>query len=231
MPAGDSITVLIADDHAMLRGGLRAILDGEDDITVVGEACDGAQAVEAALRLHPDVVLMDVRMPQLDGIEATRRLGAAGSRSKVLVVTTFDLDEYVFRALRAGASGFLLKATPPDRLADAVRATATGDSVLDPTVTRRLVEHFLERPDLDAAAREPLEDLTPREREVLQLLARGLNNAEMGRALFLSELTVKSHVTRILSKLGVRGRVQAVILAYETGLVRPGDPSAPAAED
>jgi DNA-binding NarL/FixJ family response regulator len=218
------IKVLIADDQAMLRGGLRAILDVEDDLEVVGEAGDGAEAVDAALRLHPDVVLMDIRMPGLDGLEATTRLLAAGSRARVLVVTTFDMDEYVFRALRAGASGFLLKAAPPARLAGAVRTVAGGEAVFDPAVTRRLVEHFLERPDLDEDARRPLEELTERERDVLRLLARGLSNAEMGRELFLSELTVKSHVTRILGKLGVRSRVQAVILAYETGLVRPGDP-------
>jgi DNA-binding NarL/FixJ family response regulator len=217
------IKVLIADDQAMLRGGLRAILEVEEDLDVVGEASDGVQAVDEALRLHPDVVLMDVRMPGLDGLEATTRLAAAGSRAKVLIVTTFDLDEYVFRALRAGASGFLLKAAPPGRLADAVRTVAGGEAVFDPTVTRRLVEHFLERPDLDEDARRPLEDLTEREREVLRLLARGMTNAEMGRELFLSELTVKSHVTRMLGKLGVRSRVQAVILAYETGLVRPGE--------
>jgi DNA-binding NarL/FixJ family response regulator len=215
--------VLIADDHAMLRGGLRAILEAEEDLQVVGEAGDGVQAVEETLRLHPDVVLMDVRMPGLDGLEATKRLAAAGSRARVLVVTTFDLDEYVFRALHAGAGGFLLKSAPPDRLPDAVRTVVAGEAVFDPAVTRRLVEHFLERPDLDAEARRPLEELTEREREVLRLLARGLTNAEMGSELFLSELTVKSHVTRILGKLGVRSRVQAVILAYETGLVRPGD--------
>lgn len=226
MEAGNrTIKILIADDHAMLRGGLRAILENEPDIDVVAEAGDGVEAVDAALALHPDVVLMDVRMPGIDGIEATARLAAARSRARVLVITTFDLDEYVFRALRAGAAGFLLKATPPDRLADAVRATAAGDSVLDPTVTRRLVEHFLDRPDLDADAVRPLEELTGRELEVLRLLARGKTNAEMGQELFLSDLTVKSYVTRILGKLGVRSRVQAVILAYETGLVRPGDAS------
>ncbi|HEX8103585.1 MAG TPA: response regulator transcription factor [Solirubrobacteraceae bacterium] len=224
LPVGseDVIKVLLADDQALLRGGLRAMLEGEDDIEVVAEAEDGAEAVEAALRTHPDVVLMDVRMPKLDGIEATRRLLAAGSRARVLVITTFDLDEYVFRALRAGASGFLLKATSPDRLAGAVRTVAAGESLLDPAVTQRLVEHFLARPDLDPAAREPIDELTEREREVLMLLARGMTNAEMGRELFLSEATVKSHVTRMLGKLGVRSRVQAVVLAYETGLVRPG---------
>ena len=199
------------------------MLEAEDDIEVVAEAEDGAEAVEAALRTHPDVVLMDVRMPRLDGIEATSRLLAAGSRARVLVVTTFDLDEYVYRALRAGASGFLLKATSPGRLADAVRAVAAGDSLLDPAVTRRLVEHFLARPEFDRDARGRLDALTDRERHVLLLLARGMTNAEMGAELFLSEATIKSHVTRMLGKLGVRSRVQAVVLAYETGLIRPGE--------
>lgn len=216
------IKVLVADDQAMLRGGLRAMLDAEPDIAIAGEVEDGAAAVEEALRLHPDVVLMDIQMPKLDGIEATRRLLAAGSQARVLVLTTFGLDEYVFRALRAGASGFLLKTTSPDRLADAVRTVAGGEALLDPEVTRRMVEHFLARPEFDEAAHARLDELTDREREVLGLLARGMGNAEMGKELFLSEATVKSHVTRMLGKLGVRSRVQAVILAYETGLVRPG---------
>lgn len=224
-PAADAmIKVLIADDQALLRGGLRAMLDAEEDLEVVAEAGDGAEAVELALRTHPDVVLMDVRMPRLDGIEATRRLLAAGSRARVLVVTTFDLDEYAFQALRAGAAGFLLKATAPGALVAAVRTVAAGDALLDPAVTRRLVEHFLARPEPDEDTRRRLEDLTEREREVLLLLARGMTNDEMGERLFLSPATVKSHVTRILGKLGVRSRVQAVVLAYETGLVRPGDP-------
>jgi DNA-binding NarL/FixJ family response regulator len=216
------IKVLIADDQAMLRGGLRAMLEVEDDIEVVAEAEDGAQAVDEALRAHPDVVIMDVRMPRLDGIEATTRLLAAGSRARVLVLTTFDVDEYVFRALRAGAGGFLLKASSPGRLAEAVRTVAAGESLLDATVTGRLIEHFLASPEFDDAARSRLEELTERERHVLTLLARGMTNAEMGRELFLSEATVKSHVTRMLGKLGVRSRVQAVAFAYETGLVRPG---------
>ncbi|MBJ7331768.1 MAG: response regulator transcription factor [Solirubrobacteraceae bacterium] len=217
------IKVLIADDQALLRGGLRAMLEAEDDIEVVAEAGDGAEAVDEAVRTHPDVVLMDVRMPKLDGIEATRRLLASGSRARVLVITTFDLDDYVFQALRAGASGFLLKATPPGALVDAVRTVAGGESLLDPAVTRRLVEHFLARPEPDEDTRRRLDDLTDREREVLVLLSRGMSNDEMGEVLFLSPATVKSHVTRILGKLGVRSRVQAVVLAYETGLVRPGD--------
>jgi DNA-binding NarL/FixJ family response regulator len=220
--AARPIRVLIADDQALLRGGLRAMLEADPAFEVVGEAEDGAAAVELALRTHPDVVLMDVRMPRLDGIEATRRLLAAGSRARVLVITTFDLDEYAYEALRAGASGFLLKATAPGVLVDAVRTVAAGESMLDPQVTRRLVEHYLARPEPDADTARRLAELTEREREVLLLLARGLSNEEMGERLFLSPATVKSHVTRILGKLDVRSRVQAVILAYETGLVRPG---------
>jgi DNA-binding NarL/FixJ family response regulator len=220
---GRMIKVLVADDQALLRAGLTALLGAEPDLSVIGEAADGAEAVELALRLHPDVVLMDVEMPGLDGIGATRRLRAAGSRARVLVVTTFGHDAYVYRALRAGANGFLLKATPPERLPAAVRAVAAGETVLDPAVTARLVEHFLTRPELDTAALRPLEQLTERERQVLRLLARGLSNVEMGRELCLSDATVKSHVTRMLGKLGVGTRVQAVVLAYETGLVRPGD--------
>jgi len=216
------IKVLIADDQALLRGGLRAILDAEDDIDVVAEAADGAAAIDEALRVHPDVVLMDIRMPRLDGLEATKRLLASGSRARVLVITTFDRDEYVFHALRAGASGFLLKSASGEALARAVRTVASGESLLDPAITTRLIEHFLARPDLDAALAQRLQGLTVREREVLTLLARGMSNAEMGRELFLSETTVKSHVTRVLGKLGVGSRVQAVVVAYETGLVRPG---------
>lgn len=216
------VRVVIADDQALLRGGLRAMLEAEPDIEVVGEAGDGAEAVDTVLRTHPDVVLMDVRMPKLDGIEATRRLLAAGSAARVLVITTFDLDEFVLRALRAGASGFLLKATPPGALVQAVRTVAAGESMLDPAVTRRLVEHFLDRPEPDDDTRRRLESLTERELDVLHLLVRGLTNEEMGAELFLSPATIKSHVTRILGKLGVRSRVQAVVLAYESGLVRPG---------
>lgn len=217
------IKVLIADDQALIRGGLRAMLEAEDDITVVAEAADGAAAVDEALRTHPDVVLMDIRMPRLDGLEATNRLRTSGSRARVLVITTFDRDEYVYRALRAGAAGFLLKSASGERLADAVRTVAGGESLLDPAITTRLVEHFLARPDFDPAVQARLETLTAREREILMLLARGMSNAEMGRELFLSETTVKSHVTRLLSKLAVASRVQAVVLAYESGLVKPGD--------
>jgi DNA-binding NarL/FixJ family response regulator len=219
------IKILIADDQALLRGGLRAILEAEDDLTVVAEARDGVEAVDETLRTHPDVVLMDIRMPRLDGLEATKRLLGAGTRARILVITTFDRDEYVFRALRAGAAGFLLKSASGERLAEAVRTVASGESLLDPAITTRLVEHFLSRPDFDPELRARLDTLTPREREILLLLARGLSNAEMGRELFLSETTVKSHVTRMLSKLGVSSRVQAVVLAYETGLIRPGSPA------
>jgi DNA-binding NarL/FixJ family response regulator len=217
------LKVVVADDQAIVRGGVRAMLEAAGDIEVVGEAEDGGQAVELVLRAHPDVVVMDVRMPNVDGIEATRRLMSAGSRARVLMLTTFDLDEYVFQAMRAGAAGFLLKATPSDRLAEAVRIVAAGEALLDPLITRRLVEHFLAQPSTDPDRQRPLDTLTEREREILRLLARGLSNAEMGERLFLSETTVKSYVTRLLGKLDVRTRVQAVVLAYETGLVRPGE--------
>ena len=222
------IRVLIADDHELMRNGLRAILDAQQDIEVVGEAEHGAQAVENAIRLHPDVVIMDIRMPRLDGIEATRRLAVQGEKApKVLVLTTFDLDEYVYQALRAGAAGFLLKDTPPRQLAEAVRTIAAGESLLAPAVTKRLIERYVSRPPGDTARRERFAELTERELEVLQLITRGLSNAEIGARLFLSEATVKTHVTRILSKLGVRDRVQAVVLAYETGLVQPGEQPGP----
>jgi DNA-binding NarL/FixJ family response regulator len=217
------IKILIADDHALMRGGLRGILDAQPDMEVVGEADDGAQAIDETLRLRPDVVIMDIRMPKLDGIEATRRLMAQGDAApQVLVLTTFDLDEYVFEALRAGAGGFMLKDAPPGQLAEAVRTVAAGESLLAPAVTRRLVERFVRRPPADQVRRERFDELTDRELEVLQLITRGLSNAEIGGELFLSEATVKTHVTRVLSKLGVRDRVQAVVLAYESGLVEPG---------
>jgi DNA-binding NarL/FixJ family response regulator len=219
------IRVLIADDHALMRDGLRGMLDAQEDMEVIGEAEDGAQAVDEALRLHPDVVIMDIRMPRLDGIEATRRLRAQGERApRVLVLTTFDLDEYVFEALRAGAGGFALKDAPPRQLAEAVRTVASGEALLAPAVTRRLIERHVARPPADVARRERFEELTDRELEVLRLLTRGLSNAEIGERLYLSEATVKTHVTRVLSKLGVRDRVQAVVLAYESGLVEPGEP-------
>ena len=222
------IRVLIADDHELMRNGLRAILDAQQDIEVIGEAEHGAQAVENATRLHPDVVIMDIRMPRLDGIEATKRLAVQGEKApKVLVLTTFDLDEYVYEALRAGAAGFLLKDTPPRQLAEAVRTIAAGESLLAPAVTKRLIERYVSRPPSDTARRERFAELTERELEVLQLITRGLSNSEIGARLFLSEATVKTHVTRILSKLGVRDRVQAVVLAYESGLVQPGDQAGP----
>ena len=222
------IRVLIADDHELMRNGLRAILGAQQDIEVVGEAEHGALAVENAIRLHPDVVIMDIRMPRLDGIEATRRLAVQGEKApKVLVLTTFDHDEYVYQALRAGAAGFLLKDTPPRQLAEAVRTIAAGESLLAPAVTKRLIERYVSRPPGDTALRERFAELTERELEVLQLITRGLSNAEIGARLFLSEATVKTHVTRILTKLGVRDRVQAVVLAYETGLVQPGEQAGP----
>jgi DNA-binding NarL/FixJ family response regulator len=217
------IRVLLADDHELMRNGLRGMLDAQDDMEVVGEAQDGAQAVDEAIRLHPDVVIMDIRMPRLDGIEATRRLTAQGGHApRVLVLTTFDLDEYVYEALRAGAAGFMLKDAPPRQLAEAVRTVAAGDSLLAPAVTKRLIERYVSRPPADAVRRERFAELTQRELEVLRLLTRGLSNVEIGERLFLSEATVKTHVTRVLSKLGVRDRVQAVVVAYESGLVQPG---------
>jgi DNA-binding NarL/FixJ family response regulator len=217
------IRVLIADDHELMRDGLRAMLDAQEDMEVVGEAEDGVTAVDEAIRLHPDVVIMDIRMPRLDGIEATKRLGAQGERGpRVLVLTTFDLDEYVYEALRAGAGGFMLKDTPPSQLAEAVRTVAAGEALLAPAVTKRLIERYVSSPPSDTVKRERFAGLTDRELEVLQLLTRGLSNAEIGGQLFLSEATVKTHVTRVLGKLGVRDRVQAVVLAYESGLVQPG---------
>jgi DNA-binding NarL/FixJ family response regulator len=217
------IRVLLADDQALLRGGFRMILDAQDDLEVVGEANDGASAVEETLRLHPDVVLMDVRMPQVDGIEATRRLLAAGSPCRVLMLTTFDLDEYVYEAIRAGASGFMLKDVSPRQLVEAVRTVAAGDALLAPAITRRLLERFIRRPPPRASGvPAALGYLTPREIDVLRLVARGLSNAEIARELIVGEATVKTHVERILDKLEVRDRTQAVVAAYETGLVEPG---------
>ena len=217
------IRVLLADDHELMRNGPRGMLDAQDDMEVVGEAENGAQAVDEAIRLHPDVVIMDIRMPGLDGIEATRRLTAHGGHApRVLVLTTFDLDEYVYEALRAGAGGFMLKDAPPRQLAEAVRTVAAGDSLLASAVTKRLIERYVSRPPADAVRRERFAELTERELEVLKLLTRGLSNVEIGQRLFLSEATVKTHVTRVLSKLGVRDRVQAVVVAYESGLVQPG---------
>jgi len=216
------IRVLLADDQALVRAGLRTILGSQDDIEVVGEAPDGEQAVAMTLRLRPDVVLMDVRMPVLDGIEATRRIIRGGLRGRILILTTYELDEYVFDALGAGASGFLLKHAPPEELVQGVRLVAAGDSLLAPSVTRRLIEEFARRPAPAARPPEALVTLTERELEVLRLIARGLTNAEIAARLHVSETTVKTHVGHVLDKLDLRDRVQAVILAYEAALVTPG---------
>jgi DNA-binding NarL/FixJ family response regulator len=215
------VSVLIADDQALVRGGFRAILEGQGDMTVVGEAGDGLAAVDLARRRRPDVALMDIRMPGMDGLEAARRILAAEEPPAVLMVTTFDLDEYVYEALRAGASGFLLKDVLPEQLIEAVRVVAGGDGLIAPSITKRLIERFARTaPPL---ARPPgLDELTPRELEVLDLVARGLSNAEIAERLVLSGDTVKTHVKRVLAKLGLRDRVQAVVLAYEAGLVTPG---------
>jgi len=216
-----SIRVLIADDQELVRTGFRMILSGEPDITVVGEASDGLAAVELARGLGVDVVLMDIRMPGIDGIEATRRLGAAGSPARVLVLTTFDLNEYVYEALRAGASGFLLKDAPAAQLVTAIRVVADGEALLAPSITRRLIAEFAQRP-APSARPAAMEELTERELEVLRLIARGLSNAEIAKELFVGDATVKTHVARILMKLDLRDRVQAVVAAYESGLVQPG---------
>jgi DNA-binding NarL/FixJ family response regulator len=216
------IRTLVVDDQALVRGGLCAMLENQDGIEVVGEAANGVEAVEQVKLRRPDVVLMDVRMPRMDGIEATRRIVALGS-ARVLVVTTFDVDEYVYEALRAGAGGFLLKDSTPARLAEGIRTVATGEALLAPSVTRRLVEHFVRGPNLPSTAEKRFAELTRRELDILRHVAGGHSNAEIAATLFLSEATVKTHVTRILAKLGLRGRVQAVVLAYETGLVKPGE--------
>ena len=215
--------VLLADDQALVRQGFRLILELEKDIEVVGEAADGLDAVRLARELEPDVVVMDIRMPNLDGIEATRRLQASASQARVLILTTFDLNEYVYEAMRAGASGFLLKDVPGDQLVAGIRIVASGDALLAPILTRRLIEHFVRRPPPDAAPPHGLDALTARETEVLILLARGRSNAEIAAALFLGDATIKTHVGRILQKLDLRDRVQAVVYAYESGLVLPGE--------
>ena len=213
-----TLRVALVDDQALVRAGFRMILRAEPDLEVVGEAGDGAEAVELVRATAPDVVLMDVRMPEMDGIEATRRITAGAGAPRVLVLTTFDLDALVYDALRAGASGFLLKEAPPEQLVAGVRTVASGEQLLAPSVTRRLIERFtLQPPPAEPA---PVQELTPRELEVLQLVARAMTNAEIAAHLFLSETTVKTHVARILMKLGLRDRVQAVVLAYERGLVR-----------
>ena len=216
-------SVLIVDDQALVRVGLRKILDAEPETTVVGEAGDGEDAVAEARRLRPDVVLMDIRMPVLDGIEATRRIVQARPATRVLILTTFGLDGYVYDALRAGASGFMLKDASPEEIAAAVRIVASGEALLAPAVTRSVIEEFArQRPSVERMPPPAVGDLTPREREVLDLLARGLSNPEICERLVISEATAKTHVARILQKLGLRDRVQAVIYAYESGLVTPG---------
>ena len=219
-----SIRVLIVDDQALVRAGFKMILESEPGIEIVGEAADGLEAVEAARTLSPDVVLMDIRMPNLDGLEATRRLLKDDGGPRVLMLTTFDLDEYVYEALRAGASGFMLKDTPPEQLVSAIHMIASGDALLSPTITKRVIEEFVRRPPSTiATAPSPLvAELTAREFEVLGFMARGLSNAEIAKDLFVSETTVKTHVARILMKLDLRDRVQAVVFAYETGIVQPG---------
>jgi DNA-binding NarL/FixJ family response regulator len=217
-------SVVVADDQALVRVGLRKILESEADMTIAGEAEDGQDAIAAARRLRPDVVLMDVRMPVLDGIEATRRIVASGAATRVLILTTFGLDTYVYDALRAGASGFMLKDAPPEEIVAAIRIVARGEALLAPAVTRAVVEEFARQAPAPAPADAPpaVAELTPREREVLDLLARGLSNPEICERLVISEATAKTHVARILQKLGLRDRVQAVIYAYESGLVAPG---------
>jgi DNA-binding NarL/FixJ family response regulator len=211
-----SIRVLVADDQSMVRAGFRMLLGGQPGIEVVAEASNGLEAVDKAARFHPTVVLMDIRMPELDGLEATRRILAADEPARVLILTTFDLDEYVYEALRAGASGFVLKDDPPEQLIAAVRTVAVGEALLSPTVTRRVIAQFTRvhrRPPPDA-----VDTLTTRERDVLRLIARGLSNAEIGQELFISDTTVKTHITRLLAKLDLRDRAQAIVLAYQTGL-------------
>ena len=234
MSAAGQISIVVADDHEVVRTGFAALLGTQPDFSVVGTAADGAEAVRICLELRPDVVLMDVRMPIVDGIEATRRLGAAGLSSRVLILTTFDLDQYVYDAIRAGASGFLLKDVTAEHLFDAVRIIAGGDALLAPTVTRRLIRQFVERAAVptDAALRNTarpdgpqdaaLRTLTPRETQVLRLVAQGLSNPEIAAQLTVTEETVKTHVSRMLAKLQLRDRTQAVVTAYESGLVVPG---------
>lgn len=237
-----SIRVLLVDDQPLIRLGFRMVLEGEPDLAVVGEADDGAGAIARTSELAPDVVVMDVRMPGMDGIAATERIVADSPGTRVLIVTTFDLDEYAFAGLRAGASGFLLKNAPPAELVHAIRTVAAGDAIVEPRVTRRLLDLFggqlpadgVAEPAASERARDPLDDprlaaLTEREAEVFTAIARGMSNAEISQALYLSESTVKTHVGRILMKLGLRDRIHAVVLGYETGVVRPGAPDGPAA--
>jgi DNA-binding NarL/FixJ family response regulator len=219
-----SVGVVVADDQGLVRGGLRVLVDSAADLNVLGEAADGREAVALAERLKPDVVLMDIRMPGMDGLEATRRITASPvtSEVRIVVITTFDLDEYVYAALRAGASGFLLKDAPPNELLGAIRVVAAGDALLAPSVTRRLIERFVSRPEPSVRAQDSLAALTSREREVLALVARGRSNAELAGELSMSPATAKTHVSRLLTKLDARDRAQLVVIAYETGLAVPG---------
>jgi DNA-binding NarL/FixJ family response regulator len=214
--------IVLADDQELVRRGFRLILDLEDDVNVVGEAANGVEALRLTRELAPDVVVLDIRMPELDGIEVTRRLQQSGSNSRVLILTTFDLNEYVYEAMLAGASGFLLKDVPSDQFINAIRTVAAGDALLAPALTRRLIEHFVRSPPPGTTMPRGVEALTERELEVLKLLARGLSNTEIASDLFLGEATIKTHVGRILQKLGLRDRVQAVVFAYESGLAHPG---------
>ena len=214
------IEILLVDDQAMIRSGLRLVLESEDDLVVVAEAENGEEAVRLARRESPDVVLMDVRMPEMDGLEATRRITEAVPETRIIVLTTFDLDDYVYGALRVGASGFLLKDAGGDQLVQAIRVVASGDALIAPSVTKRLIGEFASRPEVPEI--QGLDQLTDREVEVLEQVARGMSNAEIAEALFVSETTVKTHVSHILTKLHLRDRVQAVVVAYESGLVRPG---------
>jgi DNA-binding NarL/FixJ family response regulator len=214
-----SVRVLVADDQSMVRAGFRMLLGGEPDIEVVAEASNGLEAVDKASRFHPTVVLMDIRMPELDGLEATRRILAADDKARVLILTTFDLDEYVYEALRAGASGFVLKDDPPEQLLAAIRTVAAGDALLSPSITKRVIKQFTSIPR--PSPPEAFDELTAREQEVFRLIANGLSNPEIARELYISEATVKTHITHILQKLDLRDRVQAVVLAYQTGLFEP----------
>ena len=228
MSDSPTIRVLVADDQALVRGGFRVLIDSAPDLEVVGEAADGAEAVRLARELVPDVVLMDVRMPNMDGLEATRAITTTPltSATKIIILTTFDLDEYVYDALRAGASGFLLKDTDPDALLEAIRVVASGDALLAPSVTRRLIAEFARRPAHPSASLPHVEQLTEREREVFVLVARGLSNGEIATELYISPATAKTHVSRIMMKLDSRDRAQLVALAYESGFVTPGDAGA-----
>jgi DNA-binding NarL/FixJ family response regulator len=216
-----SIRVLVADDQSMVRAGFRMLLSGEPDIEVVAEASNGADAISQTARFHPTVVLMDIRMPVLDGLEATRRILATADAPRILILTTFDLDEYIYEALSAGASGFVLKDDPPEQLIAAVRTVAAGEALLSPAVTKRVINQFTRSPRPVAPSR--FDELTAREQEIFRLIAGGLSNAEIGRELYISDTTVKTHITHILQKLSLRDRVQVVVLAYESGLVQAGD--------